>query len=54
LTARGNKVATQFKNAVLQTIADFCSCLTADEEKKLTQSLGYINKILTRVEEQNA
>ena len=54
LTARGNKIATQFKNAVLQTIADFCRCLTADEEKKLTQSLGYINKILTRVEEQNA
>lgn len=54
LTAKGQKIANQFKSAVLKTIEDFCSDLTPEEEKKLTESLTYINKILTRVEEQNA
>ena len=54
LTAKGQKTANQFKDAVLNTIESLCRGLTADEEKKLTESLTYLNKILTRVEEQNA
>lgn len=54
LTSKGDKVANQFKDAVLDTIASFYRGLTSAEEKKLTECLSYINKILTRVEEQNA
>lgn len=54
LTPRGKKITSQFKESVFNTITDFCQCLTAAEEKKLTECLYHINKILKRVEEQNA
>lgn len=54
LTTKGAKVAQKFKDTVLDTIESFCAGLSGDEEKKLTQSLTYLNQILKRVEEQNA
>lgn len=54
VTAKGAKVANQFRNAVLDTIESLCHGLTATEEKKLTQCLIGLNTILKRVEEQNA
>ena len=54
LTAKGRKVANQFRESVFDMIESFCGSLTADEEKKLTRCFGDINTILKRVEEQNA
>ncbi len=54
LTPRGKKVVNQFRDAVMDTIEFFCRNLTVADEKKLTEYLFGINKILKRVEEQNA
>jgi len=54
LTARGQKTANQFKDAVLKTIESFFCGLSSAEEKKLTECITYMNKILQRVEDQNA
>ena len=54
ITALGRKIAGQFRESVFNMIESFCGCLTVDEEKKLTQCFGEINRILKRVEEQNA
>ncbi len=54
LTPHGKKVVNQFRDAVMDTIEFFCRNLTVADEKKLTEYLFGINKILKRVEEQNA
>ena len=54
VTAKGRKVANQFRESVFDMIESFCNGLTSDEEKKLTKCFGDINTILKRVEEQNA
>lgn len=54
VTTKGTKIANQFKEAVFDMVENFCHGLSADEEKKLTQCLTYLNTILKRVEEQNA
>ena len=54
MTAKGQKIANRFKDSVLDMIEHLCRDLTVQEEKKLTECFSYINKILTRVEEQNA
>ncbi|MBQ9540328.1 MAG: winged helix DNA-binding protein [Alphaproteobacteria bacterium] len=54
LTPRGKKIVNQFRDAVMDTIEFFCRNLTVADEKKLTEYLFGINKILKRVEEQNA
>ena len=54
LTTKGTKLTNQFKDAVLKTIESFFSGLSSAEEKKLTECITFMNKILTRVEEQNA
>ncbi len=54
VTAKGQRVAMKFKDAVMDTIEHFCRNLTVSEEKKLAECFEYLNKILTRVEEQNA
>ena len=54
LTPRGKKIVNQFRDAVMDTIEFFCRNLTIADEKKLTEYLFGINKILKRVEEQNA
>jgi len=54
VTNKGAKIANQFKEAVFDMVENFCRGLSADEEKKLTQCLTYLNTILKRVEEQNA
>lgn len=53
LTPGGRKIVNRFKDIVLDTIETLCRNLTTAEEKKLTECVAYINKILTRVEEQN-
>ena len=54
VTSKGTKVANQFKDAVFDMLEKLCQGLSAEEEKKLTQSLEYLNKILQRVEKENA
>ncbi|MBO4672607.1 MAG: MarR family transcriptional regulator [Alphaproteobacteria bacterium] len=54
LTAKGQKTANQFKDAVLNTIESFFHGLSSAEEKKLTECMNYFNGVLKRVEEQNA
>lgn len=54
LTAKGRKVANQFRESVFDMIESFFGNLTSGDEKKLTQCLVDINTILKRVEEQNA
>lgn len=54
VTNKGAKIANQFKEAVFDMVENFCRGLSANEEKKLTQCLSYLNTILKRVEEQNA
>ena len=54
LTPRGKKIVNQFRDAVMDTIEFFCRNLTVADEKKLTEYLFGINKILKREEEQNA
>lgn len=54
VTPKGTKIVNQFKSAMFDMIESFCRGLSAAEEKKLTECLTYMNKILIRVEEQNA
>ena len=54
VTPKGQKIATKFKESVMDTIEQFCRNLSGPEEKKLTECFEFLNKILTRVEEQNA
>ncbi len=54
VTARGQKIVTKFKDSVMDMIEHFCRNLSMVEENKLTEYFEYMNKILTRVEEQNA
>ncbi len=54
LTAKGQKITNQFKQEVLNTIESFFSGLTATEEKKLTECITFMNKILKNVENKNA
>ena len=54
VTSKGQKVANKFKDAVMDTIEQFCRNLSGAEENKLAECFEYINGILKRVEEQNA
>ncbi len=54
VTPHGRKIVNQFRENVFDIIESFCNCLTPDEEKTVTKCLGDINRILKRVEEQNA
>ena len=54
VTKQGQKIANQFKQGVLDVIESYCHGLSDSEEKKVTECLAYLNKILSRVEEQNA
>lgn len=54
LTAKGQKITNQFKQEVLNTIESFFNGLTATEEKKLTECITFMNKILKHVENKNA
>ncbi len=54
VTGKGQKIAIKFKDSAMDMIEHFCRNLSTAEEVKLTESLECINKILTRVEEQNA
>jgi len=54
VTAKGQRVATKFKDSVMDTIEHFCRGLSTAEENKLAEYFEYMNKILKRVEEQNA
>ena len=54
VTAKGRKVADQFRESVFDMIESFCNGLTPDEEKQLTKCFKDINTILKRVEKQNA
>lgn len=54
LTPHGKKITNQFKEGVFNTITEFCKCLSAADEKKLTECLYNINKILKQMEEINA
>ena len=54
VTPKGHRIATKFKDAVMDTIEEFCSNLSDDQENKLTECFEYLNQILKQVEEQNA
>ena len=54
VTAKGQKIVTKFKDSVMDTIEQFCHGLSSAEENKVAECFEYLNKILTRVEEQNA
>ncbi len=54
LTTKGTKITNQFKDAILKTIESFFYGLSSAEEKKLTECITFMNKILTRMEKQNA